>query len=151
MKKIALFPGSFDPFTNGHYDIVNRGLLIFDQIIIAIGHNTTKKRYFEVAKIASELKKVFAHKPQISVTTYEELTTDVAKKHNATFLLRGLRNSTDFEYEKSIDQINKDLYPELETVFLMTKPENMAISSTIVRELHKFGADITKYVPISFT
>lgn len=147
MKRIAIFPGSFDPFTNGHYDIVCRGLALFDSIIIAIGHNTTKKRHFEIEMIKSKIEILFADKPQISVIIYQELTAEVAKKYNANFLLRGLRNAIDFEYEKPISVINKDLNNQLETVFLITSEKFASISSTIVRELHKFDADITKYVP----
>lgn len=147
MKKIALFPGSFDPFTNGHYDIVCRGLEIFDEIIIAIGHNSTKNRYFDIEILHSKIVETFADKPQISVVLYNELTSEFAKKNNANFLLRGLRNTTDFEYENSIAQVNKDLNSQLETVFLITSPKHSAISSTIVRELHRFGADVSAYLP----
>ncbi|CAN1502116.1 CoaD Phosphopantetheine adenylyltransferase [Spirosomataceae bacterium] len=147
MKKVAFFPGSFDPFTKGHADIVERGLKLFDEIIIGIGTNTNKKRYFEIALIEREIKGAFANDPRIKIVNYDDLTASVAKKYGAQFILRGLRNTTDFEYENTISQVNRQLAKELETVFLITAPELAPISSTIVRELHKFGADITPYIP----
>ena len=147
MKRIALFPGSFDPFTNGHYDIVKRGLLLFDEIIVAIGHNTKKQRYFEVEHIASKIKEAFKDASNVKVVVYSELTSEFAKKHNAKFILRGLRNTTDFEYENGISQVNKHLNNQLETVFLITSPQYAAISSTIIREIHKYGADIRPFLP----
>ncbi len=147
MKKVAIFPGSFDPFTKGHEDLVIRGLNIFDEIIIAIGINQNKKRYFELDFMLEKIKSSFSSHDQIKVDKYEELTAIYADKHNAHYLLRGLRNTTDFEYENSIAMINKDLYDGLETVFLITSPKYAFISSSIVREIHKYGADISKYIP----
>jgi pantetheine-phosphate adenylyltransferase len=147
MKKIAFFPGSFDPFTKGHADIVERGLRLFDEIIIGIGTNTNKKRYFEIDVIEREIKGAFTNDPRIKIVHYDDLTASVAKKYGAQFILRGLRNTTDFEYENTISQVNRQLAKDLETVFLITAPELAPISSTIVRELHKFGADITPYIP----
>jgi pantetheine-phosphate adenylyltransferase len=148
MKRIALFPGSFDPFTKGHEDIVLRGLKLFDEIIIAIGYNSGKSvRYFEVNLMVSQIKHTFARYPAISVVTYAELTAEFARKHKAKFLLRGLRNTTDFEYENSISQINRQLFHELESVFLITSPEFAWISSSIIREVHKYGGDISGFLP----
>ena len=147
MKKIALFPGSFDPFTNGHFDIVVRGLEVFDEIIISIGHNTQKKRYFEVDLMVRKISEAFIKYPNVSVEIYDELTSQFAKKKNAKYLLRGLRNTTDFEYENSIAQANKFLNKNMETVFLITSPEYAAISSSIIRELHKYGADTKDLLP----
>lgn len=147
MKKIALFPGSFDPFTKGHEDIVLRGLNIFDEIIIAIGYNSKKKRYFDIDTMQEKINKCFADYDNIKVDKYEELTAIYADRHNAHYLLRGLRNTTDFEYENSIAMINKDLYDGLETVFLITSPSYAFISSTIVREVHMYGGDVSKYIP----
>jgi pantetheine-phosphate adenylyltransferase len=147
MKKVAFFPGSFDPFTKGHADIVERGLKLFDEIIIGIGTNTNKKRYFEIELIERAIKGTFANDPRIIIVNYDDLTASVAKKYGAQFILRGLRNTTDFEYENTISQVNRQLAKDLETVFLITAPELAPISSTIVRELHKFGADITPYIP----
>ena len=147
MKKVAIFPGSFDPFTKGHEDIVLRGLNIFDEIIIAIGINESKKRYFEIDFMMNKIKSCFASFDHITVDKYEELTAIYADKHNAHYLLRGLRNTTDFEYENSIAMVNKDLYDDLETVFLITSPKYAFISSSIVREVHKYNGDISKYIP----
>ncbi|HRX00627.1 MAG TPA: pantetheine-phosphate adenylyltransferase, partial [Cyclobacteriaceae bacterium] len=120
MKKIALFPGSFDPFTKGHEDIVLRGLKIFDEIIIAIGYNSGKsQRYFDIDFMVKKISETFAKYPNISVITYAELTAELAKKKNANYLLRGLRNTTDFEYENSISQVNRGLNANLESVFLI--------------------------------
>ena len=120
-KQIALFPGSFDPFTKCHEDIVLRGLRLFDEIIIAIGYNSQKQsRYFQIEMMIDRIEKTFEAYPNIKVLTYSELTAGFAKRNGATFLLRGLRNTTDFEYENSIAQVNRKLYTELESVFLIT-------------------------------
>ncbi len=147
MKKIALFPGSFDPFTKGHEDIVLRGLNIFDEIIIAIGHNSQKKRYFEINDMIGNIKACFSGHANIKVDIYSGLTATYALNQGANYLLRGLRNTTDFEYENSIAMVNKDLHNGLETVFLITSPSFAFISSTIVREVHAFGGDVSKYIP----
>ncbi len=147
MKRIAFFPGSFDPFTKGHADIVERGLKLFDEIIIGIGTNTAKKRYFEVDLIDALIRGAFKDEPRVSVVHYDDLTAKVAHRYGANFILRGLRNTTDFEYENTISQVNRTLPESLETVFLITAPELAPISSTIVRELHKYGADISAYIP----
>ncbi len=148
MKRIALFPGSFDPFTKGHEDIVLRGLRLFDEIIIAIGYNSGKnKRYFPIEVMIDHISKTFASYPNIKVQTYDELTAEYARKHNSHFLLRGLRNTTDFEYENSISQLNRNLNPDLETVFLITSPELAAISSSIIREVHRYGGDVSSFLP----
>jgi pantetheine-phosphate adenylyltransferase len=150
MKRIALFPGSFDPFTKGHEDIVLRGLSLFDEIIISIGFNTTKsKRYFEIDLMVEKIKGTFKNYPNISVITFAELTAEFAKKHKANYLLRGLRNTTDFEYENSISQVNRHLNPDLESVFLITSPEFAAISSSIIREVHRYNGDVSAYLPYS--
>ena len=145
--KVAFFPGSFDPFTRGHADIVERGLELFDEIVIGIGTNSSKKRYFDLETIVSLIKSSFKNNPRVKVVPYDDLTATVALEQNAKFILRGLRNTTDFEYENTISQVNRQLDGSLETVFLITSPQFAPISSTIVRELHKYGADITPYVP----
>jgi pantetheine-phosphate adenylyltransferase len=148
MKRIALFPGSFDPFTKGHQDIVLRGLSMFDEIIIAIGYNSQKdQRYFKIDLMISKIQETFANYPQISVITYAKLTAELARQNGARFLLRGLRNTTDFEYENSIAQVNRHLNHELESVFLITSPPLAAISSSIIREVHRYGGDISVMLP----
>jgi pantetheine-phosphate adenylyltransferase len=147
MKKIALFAGSFDPFTKGHEDVVLRGLRLFDEIIVAIGYNSKKKRYFEIDYMVDKIKSCFAHFDNIKVDTYAELTATYANQHGAKYLLRGMRNTTDFEYENTIAMVNKDLYDGLETIFLITSPKFAFISSTIIREVHSYGGDVSKYIP----
>jgi len=147
-KKIALFPGSFDPFTKGHEDIVLRGLKIFDEIIIAIGYNSKKSsRYFDLEYMQERISTAFANYSNIKVVVFSELTAEYARKNNAQYLLRGLRNTTDFEYENSIAQVNRYLNAELESVFLITSPEYASISSTIIREVHKYQGDVSKFLP----
>jgi pantetheine-phosphate adenylyltransferase len=147
-KKIALFPGSFDPFTKGHEDIVLRGLHLFDEIIIAIGYNSQKStRYFPIDVMIGHIQKTFHQYPNITVQTYAELTAEFAKKYKSNFLLRGLRNTTDFEYENSISQINRKLYQELESVFLITTPQFAWINSSIIREVHRYGGDVSDFLP----
>jgi pantetheine-phosphate adenylyltransferase len=147
MKKVALFPGSFDPFTKGHADIVMRGLKLFDEVIIGIGTNSAKKRYFSLEMMTQKINETFNENPNVKVVSYDDLTANAAIEHGANFLLRGLRNTTDFEYENTISQVNRHLVGELETVFLITSPELAPISSTIVRELHKYGAKVDDYLP----
>ena len=149
MKRIALFPGSFDPFTKGHYDIVIRGLSLFDEIMIAIGHNTQKERYFKLELMVEKIKETFAENERVKVLVYNELTAELAQKKGAKYLLRGLRNTTDFEYENTISQVNRHLNSELETVFLITSPEFAALSSSIIREVHKYGGDVSELLPYS--
>jgi len=147
MKKVALFPGSFDPFTKGHADIVSRGLKLFDEVIIGIGTNTQKQRYFPLELMVQKIRAAFNDTDKIRIISYDDLTANVARDLGANFLLRGLRNTTDFEYENTISQVNRHLIDELETVFLITSPELAPISSTIVRELHKFGAKVNDFLP----
>src|SRR5688572_30575390 len=147
-KRIALFPGSFDPFTKGHEDIVLRGLTLFDEIIIALSYNTQKSaRYFEIDMMTERIQNAFEKYPNIRVVKFSELTAAFARKNGARFLLRGLRNTTDFEYENSISQVNRQLYPELESVFLITTPQLAWISSSIVREVHRYGGDVSGLLP----
>lgn len=148
MKRIALFPGSFDPFTKGHEDIVLRGLALFDEIIVAVGYNSGKsQRYFKIDFMLERIRQTFENQPAIKVITYSELTAELAKREGARFLLRGLRNTTDFEYENSIAQINRKLNAQLESVFLITSPGLAAISSSIIREVHRYGGDVTDLLP----
>jgi len=145
--KAALFPGSFDPFTKGHEDIVKRGLQLFERVIVSIGHNSRKQRYFKVEKIKGHIEEVFKDEDRIQVIIYDELTAELAKKYQAHYLLRGLRNTTDFEYENSIAQINRHLNQQLETVFLITSPEYAHINSSIIREVHRYQGDVNEFLP----
>ncbi len=147
MEKIAIFPGSFDPFTKGHEDIVLRGSELFDKVIVAMGNNTNKKRYFEIDRMVGLIEETFKDIPSVEVILYDELTASLAKKHGAEYLLRGLRNTTDFEYENSIAQVNRTLNPELETVFLITSPKFASISSSVIREVHGYGGDVSEFLP----
>ena len=146
-KRIAIFPGSFDPFTKGHEDIALRGSTIFDELIIAIGHNSKKQRYFPLEETVENIRGIFKAYPNVKVEPYEELTVRFAQRMNADFILRGLRNTTDFEYENSIAAANKQIQPNLETVFLITTPQLAHISSSIIREMHKFGQDLGNFMP----
>jgi len=147
--KIAIFPGTFDPFTRGHEDIARRGAKMFDHLIIGIGHNSQKKRYFQVELMIEKITTALQDTPNISVQSYDMLTAEFARKNGATYILRGLRNTTDFEYENSIAQANKQIYSDLETVFLITSPAYAHISSTITREIYKYGQPIVDFVPYS--
>jgi len=146
-KRIALFPGSFDPFTKGHEDIVLRGLQLFDEIVIGIGHNANKKRYFPLEKMVGHISDTFRDYPSVSIKTYDDLTATIARSVGARFLLRGLRNTTDFEYENGISQVNRYLSGELETVFLITSPTLAPISSTVIRDVHRYGGNVDAFLP----
>ncbi len=147
MKK-AVFPGSFDPITLGHVDIINRALPLFDEIIIAIGINTEKKYMFSLKKRTNFIKNYYASEPKIKVKTYTGLTINFCEKINADFILRGLRNPADFEFEKAIAQTNRKL-SRIETVFLLTSANTAYISSSIVRDVYRNGGDISSLVPKS--
>jgi pantetheine-phosphate adenylyltransferase len=147
MKRIALFPGSFDPFTHGHLDVVLRGARMFDEIIIAIGNNSSKQRYIPVDRMIEIIERLFKDQPNITARSYKGLTAEFAREVGANFLLRGLRNTTDFEYENTIAQANRHVNQELETVFLITSPALAAISSSIIREIHRFGGNVDDFIP----
>lgn len=148
MERVAIFPGTFDPFTKGHADIVSRSLNLFDKLIIAIGDNPAKsRRYFKVDFMIDRINRFYENDDRIIVITYNELTASLAETHGAKWLVRGLRNTTDFEYENSISQLNRYLNQSLETVFLITSPELAPISSSIIREVHKYGGDVSEFLP----
>ena len=142
----AIFPGSFDPFTIGHYDIVKRGLALFDHIIIGIGHNSSKHSTFPLEERLQAIQQAFANEPRVKVEIYQGLTIDFAAAHHAQCILRGVRSVQDFEYERNIAEANKQLCG-IETVLLYTRPEYAHISSSLVRELHSYHKDITPYLP----
>ncbi len=144
----AIFPGSFDPLTLGHSDIIQRGITLFDELIIAMGTNAEKKYMFTVEQRMQFLTEAFADEPKIKVLTYEGLTVDFCKKMKADFILRGLRNPADFEFEKAIAHTNRKL-SEIETVFLLTSSGKSYISSSIVRDVIRHGGDYTGLVPSS--
>lgn len=147
MKKIAVFPGSFDPFTIGHEGIVLRALDLFDEIIIAVGANALKKSYFSLETRKAMISKVFMNNHRIKIDHYEGLTVDYCRKHGAKYILRGLRTSADFEFERAIAQVNRALAENIESVFLLTKPEHTSINSTIVRDIIRSGGDASMFVP----
>ena len=146
MKKRALFPGTFDPFTIGHYSLIQRSLQLMDEIVIAIGVNDNKQSYFSLDKRIEMIRTLYINEPRIEVEAYNCLTVDFARKVDANFILRGIRSVNDFEYEKTIADMNRNM-TGIETFILFTEPELTHISSTIVRELLKFGHDVSKFVP----
>lgn len=147
MKK-AIFPGSFDPITNGHYDIIKRGVSLFDEVIVAIGVNAEKKYMFSLEERKRFIEEAFKDEPKVRVITYSGLTIDLCKKENADFILRGLRNPADFEFEKAIAHTNR-VMSKIETVFLLTAARTSFISSSIVRDVLRNGGDISQLVPES--
>ncbi|MFC2120506.1 pantetheine-phosphate adenylyltransferase [Bacteroidota bacterium] len=147
MEKIAVFPGSFDPFTKGHKSIVTRAMPIFDKIIIAIGHNTNKQGFFPLEKRLYWINEVFKNSDKIEVEKFEGLTVNFCKEKNAGYLLRGLRTAADFEYERGIAQINKAMEHNIETLFLLTAPELTSITSTIIQDILRNGGDASQFVP----
>jgi pantetheine-phosphate adenylyltransferase len=148
MEKTALFPGTFDPFTIGHESIIQRALPMFDKIIVAIGYNSVKPDgYFSLEKRMDWIRKIFKDESRVSVEKYSNLTVDFCRQMNAKYILRGLRTSADFEYERAIAQTNFYLAADIETVFLLTTPELTPINSTLVREVIKHGGDASRFVP----
>ena len=149
MKKIAVFPGSFDPITLGHASIIQRALPLFDEIIVAIGSNSEKKYMFDLKQRENWIKSTFSEEKKVKVEIYQWLTVEYCEKKAAKYILRGLRNQQDFEFERSIAQMNLKLNDEIETVFLFTESEYAAISSTIVRDIIKNGGDANQFLPKS--
>lgn len=149
MEKVAVFPGSFDPLTVGHEAIVNRALPLFDKIIIAVGFNANKKSFFPIEQRLAIINKVFRNESRVEVISYEGLTVDLCKKINVKYILRGLRTSADFEFERAVGQVNKAMLPEVETVFLLTAPEHTSISSTIIRDILLHNGDPSQFLPKS--
>jgi pantetheine-phosphate adenylyltransferase len=145
-KRIALFPGSFDPFTIGHASLVSRALQLVDEIIIAIGINDQKKGFFPLEKRLDTIRELYKEEPRVQVTSYQSLTVDFAEQVGAGFILRGIRSTLDFEYEKNIADLNRQLNG-IETLILFTEPEYASISSSVVRELFRYGKDISPFIP----
>jgi pantetheine-phosphate adenylyltransferase len=145
--KVALFPGSFDPVTKAHVDIVKRSVDLFDKLYIGIGHNSSKPGFLSVEKREQMLRAVFEEEPRIHIIAYEGLTVDFAKSIGAAYMVRGIRTVSDFEYEKAIAQMNHSLAPDIESIFIVSKPGYSSISSTIVREVLRYGGDISQFIP----
>jgi len=145
--KTAVFAGSFDPITKGHEDIMLQAMPLFDEIIIAIGVNIDKKYAFPLEKRIKWIENTFAEYPKVKVVSYQGLTVEFCKKMNAGFIIRGLRNTTDFEYESIIAEANKKLNPEVETVFFLANPNLRCVSSSVVRDIIKNGGDLTAFIP----
>ena len=149
MKRIALFPGSFDPITKGHENIMLRALPLFDEIIIAVGINSSKKSFYTIEERLEQIKKVFENEPKVRVQTYSGLTVNFCKEVGANYILRGLRTATDFEFENLIAQNNKVMVPGVESIFMIPETQFSAINSTIVRDIIRNGGDPTPFVPSS--
>ena len=147
MSRIAVFPGSFDPITIGHESIVRRALPLFDAIIIAVGINATKQSHFDLETRKQWIKKVFKGEKNIEVKDYKGLTIDFCKQEGADYILRGLRTSADFEFERVIAQMNRAMQEKIETIFILSNPELSAITSTIIRDIIRNGGDASKFVP----
>ncbi|WP_395626756.1 pantetheine-phosphate adenylyltransferase [Daejeonella sp.] len=145
--KIALFPGSFDPVTKAHVDILKRSLPLFDKVVIGIGLNSTKAAYLSLKKRKEILRAVFAEEPKVDVQTYEGLTVEFCKQINANYMIRGIRTVSDFEYEKAIAQMNHALAPDIESIFIVSKPGYSSISSTIVRDIMRNNGDVKQFIP----
>lgn len=147
LLKTAVFPGSFDPFTKGHLAVVQKALPLFDKIIIAIGTNSSKNNHFSLEDRVNQINAVFKDSPKIEVKSFTGLTVDFCKKHNANFIVRGLRDGKDFEYEKSIAIMNNKIENSVETVFFMTDAEFSAINSVIIRDILRNGGDASQFLP----
>ncbi len=145
--KIALFPGSFDPVTKAHVDIIERSLGLFDKIYIGIGANSTKSGFLSMGKREELLRAVFDYEPKIHIVAYEGLTIEFCRSIDAAYMIRGIRTVSDFEYEKAIAQMNHALAPDIESIFIVSKPGYSSISSTIVREILKYNGDVSQFIP----
>jgi pantetheine-phosphate adenylyltransferase len=149
--KIAVFPGSFDPFTIGHESVVRRALDMFDKVIIGIGSNTTKTSFYPVEKRVESIRKVFQDMAdKVEVRLFKGLTVDFCRDVKSRYILRGLRTAADFEYERAIAQTNKAMYPEIETVFLLTLPQHTFINSSVIREIIRQGGDASQFLPENY-
>ena len=147
MSSIAVFPGSFDPFTRGHESIVRRVLPLFDKVIVAIGINVHKTYYFPLEKRKLWIEKTFKHEKKVHVESFTGLTIEFCRAMKASYIIRGLRTTTDLEFEKAIAQMNKAMADEIETIFILPTPELSAINSTIIRDIVRNGGDASRFVP----
>jgi len=145
--KIALFPGSFDPVTKAHVDIVKRSVGLFDKVYIGIGDNSSKKGLLSIEKREQMLRAIFETEPKIHIVAYDGLTVDFCKSIGAGYMIRGIRTVSDFEYEKAIAQMNHSLAPDIESIFIVSKPGYSSISSTIVREILRYNGDVSQFIP----
>ncbi len=145
--KRAIFPGSFDPITLGHVSLIRRAMPLFDEIIVAIGVNSEKKQMFSAEQRKKWIDEIFLRELKVKTDIFTGLTVDFCRTKNASYILRGLRTAADFEFERSIGQVNKKLYPEIDTIFLLTEPEYTPVSSSIVREVLRYGGDVSSMVP----
>lgn len=146
MQKICLFPGTFDPVTLGHLDIINRALPLFDKLYIGIGANTQKQPMFSVEQRTSWLTEIYREEKRVEIISFDGLTVDCCRKIGAGFILRGIRYVNDFEYEKAIADMNRSIYPEAETVFLTCLPQYTSVASTLVRDVLRFGGDVSQFL-----
>jgi pantetheine-phosphate adenylyltransferase len=147
MQRIALFPGTFDPITLGHTDIINRALPLFDKLYIGIGRNANKQPMFSEEQRMNWIKSIYTNNDKVEVVVYEGLTVDCCKKIGANFILRGIRYVNDFEYEKAIADMNRSIADNIETVFLTCLPQYTSVASTLVRDVLKYGGDVSKFLP----
>lgn len=147
MARTAIFPGSFDPITKGHEDVIKRALPLFDKIIVAIGVNANKNYLFTLEERKKWIKQTFSFEDKVEIADYAGLTVNFCRQAGATHIIRGLRNAEDFQFEKSIAQMNRELAHEVDTVFFVTHPEYAAYSSSIVRDIHRNGGDVAKFLP----
>lgn len=147
MKRICLFPGTFDPLTLGHTDIIDRALPLFDKLVIGIGRNSNKQPMFSEKQRLKWLKEIYKNNPKVDAIAYDGLTVDCCKKVGATFILRGIRYVNDFEYEKAIADMNRSIEPDIETIFLTCLPQFTSVASTLVRDVLRNGGDVSQFLP----
>lgn len=145
--RICLFPGTFDPITLGHTDVIDRGLDLFDRLIVGIGVNSSKTPMFTLEERIAWIREIYKDDPRVEVSPYEGLTIDFCKKIDARFILRGIRYVSDFEYEKAIADVNRTIAPQIETIFLTTTPQYSSIASTLVRDIYRHGGDVKPFLP----
>ncbi len=147
MQRICLFPGTFDPITKGHVDVIERSVSLFDKLIIGIGINSSKEPMFSIEQRCNWMKDIFSNDPRVEVASYKGLTVDYCKEIGAQYILRGIRYVSDFEYEKAIADMNRMLVPDIETIFLTCSPEYSTISSTLVRDVIRNGGNVAQFLP----